>query len=241
MHTLLIYFLILKSPLDSLLEASIKRIEYGEKNLNYDSLLSAYKEIKYIASTRGTYLDFYFLSFSIYKLYTLRFKEFAKEEYIDTAIYFLEKANKLNPHFSDGNALLASLYGMKAKGFFKGMIYGRKSNIFFKKAKEIDSLNPRVYYLEGISFLHTPPQFGGGNKKAISNFKKAIRLFEEGKGNIGLIRWGYLECMMLLGIAYEKTDSIEKAEKIYKRVLEIDPEYGWAKSKLYNLQKKKDD
>jgi tetratricopeptide (TPR) repeat protein len=237
MKILLIYFLILKSSLDSLLELSIKRIEYGEKNLDYDSLIFAYKDIKYIASTRGTYLDFYFLAFSIYKLYTLKFKNFSKEEYIDTAIYFLEKANKINPKFSDGKALLASLYGMKAKGFYKGMIYGRKSDNAFKEAKEIDSLNPRVYYLEGISLLYKPSQFGGSKKKAISNFKKAIKLFEEGKGNIGLIRWGYLECMVFLGIAYEEVDSIEKAEETYKKVLKIEPEYGWAKSRLYNLKK----
>lgn len=233
-----IFVIITQSSLDSLFLKSIERLEYGYKNMNLDTLEKAYNDLKYISSTRGKAVDFYFVALSLYRLYNLRFKKYLKEEYIDSAINYLEKSVKIEKNFSDGYALLGSLYGMKAKGFFKGMVYGTKSDRAFKKAKEIDSLNPRALYLEGISFLYKPKEFGGSVEKAIKNFKKAIKIFEESKSKRGIINWGYLECMMFLGIAYEKIDSLEKAKNIYEKVLEIDPEYGWAKYKLYQIKNK---
>ncbi|MEO0232687.1 MAG: hypothetical protein ABIL90_01930 [candidate division WOR-3 bacterium] len=232
----LIFCIMIHSSLDSLLIKSIKRIEYGYKNMNLDTLEKAYKDLKYVSETRGKALDFYFTSLCLYRLYTLGFKKYLKEEYIDSAIYYLEKSVKIEKDFSDAYALLGSLYGMKAKGLFKGMVYGPKSEKNFKRAKEIDSLNPRVYYLEGISFLYKPKEFGGSVQKAIKNFKRAINIFEKGKGERGIINWGHLECMMFLGISYEKVDSLDKAENIYKKVLEIDPDYGWAKYRLYQIK-----
>lgn len=234
----LIFFIIFQFSLDSLLLKSIERLEYGYKNRDLDTLEKAYKDLKYISSTRGKPIDLYFTSLCIYKMYILGFKKYSKEAYIDSAITYLEKSIKLKEEFSDAYALLASLYGMKAKGFFKGMLYGAKSDRTFEKAKEIDILNPRTLYLEGISFLYKPKEFGGSVQKAIRNFKKAIKIFEEGKGKRGIINWGYLECMMFLGIAYEKIDSLEKAENIYREVLEIDPDYGWAKYKIYQIKNK---
>lgn len=234
----LIFFLITQLSLDSLFSKSIERLEYGYKNRDLDTLEKAYRDLKYISSTRGTPFDLYFVSLCLYRLYTLGFKKYSKEEYIDSAINYLEKSVKIDKNFADAYALLGSLYGMKAKGFFKGMVYGTKSDRSFKKAKEIDSLNPRALYLEGISLLYKPKQFGGNPERAIKNFKKAIEIFEKGEGKRGVIEWGYLECMMFLGIAYEKVDSLEKAENIYRKVLEIDPDYGWARYRLYKIKNK---
>lgn len=232
------FIIIFQYSLDSLLLKSIERLEYGYKNRDLDTLEKAYKDLKYISSTRGNAHDLYFTSLCLYRIYNLGFKKYSKEEYIDSAITYLEKSIKLKKDFSDAYALLGSLYGMKAKGFFKGMLYGSKSDRAFKKAKEIDSLNPRTLYLEGISFLYKPKGFGGSVQRAIHNFKKAIKIFEEGKGERGIINWGYLECMMFLGIAYEKVDSLKKAEEVYRKVLEIDPDYGWAKYRLYQIKNK---
>lgn len=234
----IIFLIITQLSFDSLLVNSIQGMEYGYKNKNLDTLEKVYSNLKYISLTRGKPIDFYFASLCIYRLCVLGFKKYSKDEYIDSAIMYLEKAIKIDKNFSDAYALLGSLYGMKAKGFFKGMIYGSKSEKAFKKAKEIDSLNPRAHYLEGISFLYKPKQFGGGVEKAIKNFKKAISIFEKRKEEKEIINWGFLECLMFLGISYEKIDSLEKAENIYKKVLVIDPDYGWAKYKLYQIKNK---
>ena len=79
---------------------------------------------------------------------------------------------------------------------------GRKCEVAFEKAKELDPNNPRVYYLYGTGLLFRPKSFGGSNERAIQNLLNALKLNENEDDNP--LSWGYLECKALLGFAYEE-------------------------------------
>jgi len=241
MNVFLLSLILSQTPMDSLLEVSLERMERGVFLGNGDSIVSAYDKIKYVAEVRGSSIDLYLLSYGIYRLYTMKIEDYQKEGFLDSAIYYLEKSIKINPEFSDAYALLGNFYGMKAgDNPLAGMVYSKKSNDAFREALEKDSLNPRAWYLQGVSVLYTPKAFGGGPQKALKYFKKALTLFKKGYGKKGLIRWGEPDCMVFLGIAYEAMDSLNAARNAYKKTLEIYPDYGWALFKLNRIEAKKE-
>ncbi len=59
--------------------------------------------------------------------------------------------------------------------------YGKAAGDALQKAMKLNANNPRVYYLQGMSMMGTPVQFGGGKDKAIPLFEKAIELYKDGK------------------------------------------------------------
>ena len=55
--------------------------------------------------------------------------------------------------------------------------YGDIATKYLDKAKAINPNNPRIYALEGNSKYYTPKMFGGGPKKALPYFEKAVELY----------------------------------------------------------------
>ena len=73
----------------------------------------------------------------------------------------------------------------------RGMKYGQMSAGFLAKAKELNSDNPRIYYLEGTSKFYTPKAFGGGKDKAQEIFEKAVVAYAKFKpANELMPDWG---------------------------------------------------
>jgi hypothetical protein len=56
--------------------------------------------------------------------------------------------------------------------------YGQEGNKYLQKALQLDSSNPRLYYLEGAGIFGTPEQYGGGKAKAKPILEKAVELFK---------------------------------------------------------------
>ncbi|ANH80279.1 hypothetical protein A8C56_04130 [Niabella ginsenosidivorans] len=68
--------------------------------------------------------------------------------------------------------------------------YGMMASQALSTAKELDPKNPRIYYMEGMSVLGTPEQFGGGKSAAKPILEKAVALFKEEKPKPLYPHWG---------------------------------------------------
>ena len=77
--------------------------------------------------------------------------------------------------------------------------------------------------------------FGGDIHEAIKHYEHAIQLYEE---NDLTNDWIYLDALAWLGIAYSKTDQLEKAKATFEKALSVEPEFTWVKNNLLpNLKK----
>lgn len=68
--------------------------------------------------------------------------------------------------------------------------YGKAAGEALQKAMKLNVNNPRAYYLQGMSMMGTPVQFGGGKDKAVPLFEKAIVLYKDGKKATLYPGWG---------------------------------------------------
>jgi hypothetical protein len=61
------------------------------------------------------------------------------------------------------------------------MSYGTEAGTALENAKKLDSNNPRIYYLQGMSMFGTPEAYDGGKDKAKPLFQKSVDLFKSVK------------------------------------------------------------
>lgn len=107
-----------------------------------------------------------------------------------------------------GNVLLAVKYGQCA-------------------LQSIDTaikLNPRsatAYLSRGVGNYYLPPAFGGGQEKAIADFRKAVSLDPR-----------LAEGWLWLGIALRETNKNAEARQAITKSLELNPERVWARQQL---------
>jgi hypothetical protein len=116
-----------------------------------------------------------------------------KDDYLDMSDKFVSIADSLEP----GNSEIYTLKGMIAQARLgidpmnRWMKYGAESDQMFKKAMEIDSLNPRPEYLIGVGLFYTPQQFGGGPKTAKPYLERSLAKFNQFKTENDLMPdWG---------------------------------------------------
>jgi hypothetical protein len=67
---------------------------------------------------------------------------------------------------------------------------GKDAATSLQKGMAIDPNNPRLYYLQAMSLLGTPSQFGGGKDKAKPVFEKSISLFKSARPKPLYPAWG---------------------------------------------------
>lgn len=70
------------------------------------------------------------------------------------------------------------------------MTYGQEAATALQKGMELDPNNPRLYYLQGMSVLNTPEQFGGGKAKAKPILEKAVELYKAEQPKPLYPNWG---------------------------------------------------
>jgi len=90
----------------------------------------------------------------------------------------------------------------------------------FARALEIEPDNPYALTARGYARLIVPPPLGGADV-AIEDFTKAIEKNPE-----------HVDAYFGLAEAYKKKGEIEKADEMYKKILEIDPENEQAQQEL---------
>ncbi len=156
---------------------------------------------------------------------------------LNNAIDHLKRSidiNKKSQHAAESHALLSMTYGQKIRlQPRKAMILGIRSRRSIKRAKKINSDNPRIVLAEAISDYNTPSQYGGSQESGLAGFRRAVSLFiSEDDSSPLLPTWGEIEAYTWLGIAYMQVEQYKQAHDSFEKALAINPNYGWIK---YNL------
>lgn len=155
------------------------------------------------------------------------------DDHIDQTIDLLKDIVENTEDNGDAKALLSSVYGLvMAYSPMKGMLYGSKSSSLATSAKETAPNSPLVQKLYAGNMLYTPEMFGGNPAEAVAAYEKSIAIFEKGqlKNN-----WLYIDTLVGLAMAYQKTEKQSEAKTTLEKALEIEPEHGWAKSMLASI------
>jgi len=183
----------------------------------------------------------YYLALNYYRISTISYEDKEiNEKYIELAKEIIQKSIKDKNDFADSHVLLSSILGMEI-GFKPGlgMTNGIKSGKEIEKAKKLAPENPRIYMIDGTGKLYTPKMFGGGVDKAISLFEKSAELFKKEENRGIYPDWGRDEVYIWLGNAYKEKKEDSTAIEFYKKALEINPDCGWAKEILKDMDQNK--
>ena len=86
---------------------------------------------------------------------------------------------------------MASTQQMMVNPQVRWATYGKAAGEALQKGMKLNANNPRLYYLQGMSMLGTPVQFGGGKDKAKPLFEKAIELYKTEKPAQLYPHWGH--------------------------------------------------
>ncbi len=212
----------------------IQRFEASIRAQEYDSIKLNYQRLRKLAKDKNDFLGDYISGLAIFKMLTAD-SSFRSGDFLDSAIYFIERSISRKQDFSDSYVLLGSLYGLKITGnFTRAISLGKKSEEAFEKAKQLDPSNPRIYYLYGTGLFFRPKSFGGSQEKAKHNFITALNFYKKETNNP--LSWGYLECKAFLGYAYEKTGFPDSAKIVYREILKEDSNYKWVKQQLNRMK-----
>lgn len=191
-------------------------------------IVSSFEQL--IQEEPRNYLYYYYLGRAqviLMNIYDSSSDRSKMEESIEKAIKAFKKSIGLNRRFAESYSYLGVIYGRKIsqKGPAAGILYGRKIKKAHGKALKLDPLNPIVQVNKGINYLYTPQMWGGSMEKAKECFEKAIQLDSN-----------FVDAYIWLGTIYEAKDK-ERAIAIYRKAVEVNPNSGWAKSKLEKLDK----
>lgn len=147
-----------------------------------DDFISAANTFERISTAEpGEWLPLYYAAYA-YIVPTFAMEDASqKDQYLDKAQQFLDKAFKIAPDESELFALQAFLYPgrITVDPMNRGMEYMPKMNAALDKAIKLNPENPRSYYLRAITLLNMPEQFGGGAEVARPLFEKAKEKFDK--------------------------------------------------------------
>ncbi len=153
-------------------------------------------------------------------------------DHVDGTIENLEALLEQDKNWSAPKAILSAVYGLKmAYSPWKGVFLGSKSSSLVEKAVKEDKDSAIAWKIYGNSKLFTPEMWGGDANAAVEALEKAMALFES-QPDLLKFNWLYLDTMSFLGQAYSKTAQQDKAIKMYKKALSIEPDFNWVKYSL---------
>lgn len=148
----------------------------------------------------------------------------------------LEAATKLRPDFADAHAALASLNGWLASFDDPAKFSDRitRSRNALARAKELAPDNPRVLWVEGGSYLFSPPQYGGDRTRAIEIYHRAAAIAPPLDPSSPDPDWGRVEALMALAFAHQSATppdlrlaAIEAAD-----ALRLQPDWSYVRDVL---------
>ena len=155
------------------------------------------------------------------------------QAYLKTALALSENYRKMYPNDARFKALHANLIGLKIA--LSPMRAATLASGMLSSAREAYKLAPGdswVSILYGNILFYMPGIFGGDTEKALQGYKKALQTMEadpELKKN----NWMYIQLMVTIGVVEEKRENYVEAQKMYRKVLELYPEYAHVKNVSY--------
>ncbi|MBN2348379.1 MAG: hypothetical protein JXJ22_06055 [Bacteroidales bacterium] len=171
--------------------------DFGKAQSLEDMKTSAARFERIAAAEPEEWLPGYYSSmiYCLLAFKTMDVKE--KQNYIDLAQKQIDAALKITDKESELHTMQGMIYqaviGLDPMN--NGALYSGKASGCFGLARKLDPKNPRPVYLEGLSVLNTPEQFGGGKTAALPLLEKAAGLFKnfEPKSEI-YPNWGKEDC-----------------------------------------------
>jgi len=161
-------------------EAMISAMEQMKisKPADYGLIANQFERIAQAEKTE--WLPYYYASYvSIIQSYATQDKSKA-DEILDYAQKMLDQAAILKIDNSENIVLEGFIDCARiAVDPQRGAEYSQNAIGEFKKAQEIDPLNPRADYMLGMVLLNTPDFYGGGKKVAQPFFEGAILKFDK--------------------------------------------------------------
>lgn len=165
-------------------------------------------------------------------------KKMAKD-YVLKAVQNAERMLQYDPGWARAHALRGAIYGYEAgQAPYKAFILGTRAIKEVDRAFEIDPANPYIWMEQGNINLYKPRIFGGNKNDAIKDYLKAIELFEKDPLFVES-NWLYLNTLLGLARAYNRTDRIKRADQSYQKILEVEPEFKWIRDDVYPKFRKK--
>ncbi len=157
-----------------------------------------------------------------------------RERLLDEAERDLSRSHALRPA-AESVALLGAVAALRISGPLSMARFGFKAGRLLDEAVEMDSMNPRVWLLQGISAFHKPSAFGGGTAAATRDLTKAAALFAAERPTPGALSWGRAEAHAWLGRAHQARGRPDLARTEYETALRIAPGYRWVRDELLPL------
>jgi tetratricopeptide (TPR) repeat protein len=169
-------------------------------------------------NTNGIIL--YWYSYACYYhsiLLTIEKENKSSERILDEGIRQFKNAGNLN---SEHFALLALMesYSIQYAPAIEVPSISKHVKQNAEKALQLDSLNPRAYFVLGSNDFYTPEQYGGG-KKAESYLIKAIGLNDQSVVNPYLPTWGKNGAYEMLIRLYINHKQFAEAKKYYQEAI----------------------
>lgn len=169
----------------------------------YQNLANTCERI--IAVRENEWLPIYYRAYAYVHIGYMTKDEEEKDRFFDKAQASIDAAFTMNPRESEIQLVQALIcYGrLEINPMFRATKYFPRANAALEKAKELDSKNPRIYYLEGKTTIYKPVFLGGGKKAALPILEKALQYYTEFEAPFDIYpHWGekstlalYKNCM----------------------------------------------
>ena len=140
----------------------------------------------------------------------------------------LDKALDASPDFVEGLALQAACAGnLISSQPQRSLELSALSQRAIQLARELEPDNPRAAFVEALSTLFMPQDFGGGSQAARRLFEETVQLFEAGPARDPLVNWGRDEAYLWLGIALSIAGEREQSIEALERAAQLNPYDRW--------------
>lgn len=131
------------------------------------------------------------------------------------------------------HALLSTVLGQQIRDEQSAMALGMQAGSELGRARQMGPENPRVWMIDGVSAMFTPPQYGGGVEQAEQKLRRAVALFaQESPPPPPSPSWGRAEAHAWLGFLLARSNRVAEARTEFQRALEIEPGYVWVRESL---------
>lgn len=149
----------------------------------------------------------------------------AASRYLDDCIDELKPVVAANPAFAEARALLGSCYGASTSyHVLSATVRGMKGGQQLAEALKIAPDNPWVVFQNGVSDYSTPAIFGGSDKKALEQLKRAAGLFAASRpAGSASPAWGEAETWLYIGRVYKSLDQPAEARDALNKALVLAP------------------
>lgn len=156
-----------------------------------------------------------------------------QNDLLDDAADRLEAMLKTSPKDAEALALVGTIYGQQAgRSMMSAIVLGPRSMGALERAAEVESANPRVLLLQGITALHTPSAFGGSRDKAEHLLRRSLAEFSREPRTKGWPNWGRFDAHAWLGQVLRRKGDLVGARAEYQKALAIAPESPWLRTVL---------